>query len=120
MNNKHDLVLLPILEFDDQMFAEDRAQSLTPTVQHVPNKVGPCICGSCRIATLWATAKDNCEFLVPHLGIERQGYTPPSIGLGTGGDGAKVEFCLACGRLQGFTPVSDETIQDVAKNMWEI
>jgi hypothetical protein len=106
-----ELVLFPALR--------EQIPQPAPIAQHAPKALRPCGCGSGRIATLWATAKDNCTFLVPHLGIKREGYTPPSIGLGTGGDGAKVVFCLECGRLQGFSPVSDETILDVAKGMWE-
>lgn len=70
-----------------------------------------CKCGSNRIARVSAKCSDLCWVDVPHLGVEKDGYVPTNVGLGSDEDYVDVEFCLDCGRLQGKFPVSDAQIK---------
>jgi len=67
-----------------------------------------CKCGSNRIAHVQGKCSDMSSAEIPHLSFEHDGYVM-DLGVG-GGDYVEVTFCLDCGQLQNFTPVTDEEI----------
>jgi hypothetical protein len=70
-----------------------------------------CKCGSERIANVNGKCSDMCHINVNHLDdIDYAGYVP-SIGIGSG-DYMRFSFCLDCGQIQKFKPVTDEELQE--------
>lgn len=66
----------------------------------------PCLCSSNRLMEINGHSRDcfNCE--IPHLNIEHDGYAPelPNI---CNGDDISFTFCLDCGKIQNYEPLSD-------------
>lgn len=73
------------------------------------------VCSCTRTASINAKCSDRCSIEIPHLDFETDGYVM-DIGVGSG-DYVEFEFCLDCGKIQGFKPVTDEAIK--ASEEWE-
>jgi hypothetical protein len=65
-----------------------------------------CECGSERIASFQAKCSDMSSTSIDHLDARTMGYVPSGLGIGAG-DYVRLDFCLDCGRIQDWTPVSD-------------
>lgn len=70
-----------------------------------------CKCGSNRIAEVTGKCNDLSSTSIPHLAFEYHGY-PMELGV-SNGDTITVAFCLDCGQLQDFHPISDEEIVEM-------
>ena len=66
-------------------------------------------CESPRIARISAKHSDAFQIQVPHLDIDIGGYAPRIAGV-CGGDYMRLSFCLDCGKIQGFKPISDQEL----------
>jgi hypothetical protein len=75
-----------------------------------------CKCGSDRIAQISAKHSDAVSFRVRSLDIDLDGRTPyVNYANGDrfiGGDYLFLVFCLDCGQIQNFTPITDEDLND--------
>lgn len=73
-----------------------------------------CVCGSQRVMSVSGKVSDMCFVSVPHLDIKHEGYAP---GLGVGsGDYLKFAVCLDCGKIQNFTPQTDEDVREALES----
>lgn len=70
-----------------------------------------CKCGSNRIANVQGKCSDMSSAQIPHLNIDHDGCVM-RLGVGSG-DYMNVTFCLDCGQLQNFKPMTDEEIMEV-------
>lgn len=70
-----------------------------------------CKCGSNRIAEVRGKCADLSTTSIPHLDFEHEGYVM-DLGVGSG-DNVELSFCLDCGHIQGFLPISDEEITEM-------
>ena len=66
-------------------------------------------CGGERIASVNSKASDLHYW--SYKNIEHDGYLPDCSGIG-GGDCVDFSYCLDCGQIQNWTPVTDEDIQN--------
>lgn len=66
-------------------------------------------CSSVRIARISAKHSDAFSIRVPHLEIDRDGYAPYITGV-CGGDYTLFSFCLDCGKIQGYEPITDQEL----------
>lgn len=66
-----------------------------------------CKCGSKRLMNLSGKSSDLHSWEIEHLKHEGDGYAPdiPHV---CDGDYIDFTFCLDCGQIQHFSPVSDE------------
>jgi hypothetical protein len=69
-----------------------------------------CSCGSERIFSIFAKCAD--VFSMEYSGFEYQGYVPDLPGIGQGDD-VSPDICADCGRIQNFTPLSDEKLMSL-------
>ena len=71
-------------------------------------------CNSERILHLSAKHNDMLSIQVPHLEQEHVGYAPYINGRRgekfLGGDYTRISFCLDCGQIQNFRPITDEEL----------
>jgi hypothetical protein len=69
-----------------------------------------CVCCGERLMKLYAKASDQCFWDIPHLKYESDGYAPriPHV---CGGDDIDFTFCLDCGHIQNFKPISDAQLK---------
>lgn len=68
-----------------------------------------------RTANINAKCSDMCGISIDHLDFEHDGYVM-DLGVGSG-DYVDFNFCLDCGQIIGFEPVTDEQIK--ASEEWE-
>lgn len=69
-------------------------------------------CGSSRKMSIYGHSRDCNAWVVPHLKIEDEGYAPNIPGV-CGGDDIDITFCLDCGMLYHFTPISDSKLKEI-------
>lgn len=69
-------------------------------------------CGSSRKMSIYGHSKDCNNWEIPHLKIEDDGYAPNIPGV-CGGDDIDITFCLDCGMLYHFTPISDSKLKEI-------
>ncbi len=62
-------------------------------------------CKSDRVLSVGAKCSDMC--MLNFNGIDKDGYAPKDIGLGSGGDYVEFNMCLECGKVQGTFPLDD-------------
>lgn len=68
-------------------------------------------CGGDRFANVNGKCSDLSFTDIPHLDLEHDGYVP-SLGVGSG-DYVEVSFCLDCGQIPNWKPVTDEMILEM-------
>ena len=81
-----------------------------------------CKCNSERIASVGCKHNDAFSLSVPHLNIAYRGYAPcisvaDETRLFLGGDYTRFTFCLDCGQIQNFAPISDEDLIKITARM---
>jgi hypothetical protein len=61
---------------------------------------------------LYGKSSDLHSWEIPHLNINDDGYAPliPKV---CGGDDINIAFCLDCGQIQNFTPLSDNDLKEI-------
>lgn len=72
-------------------------------------------CQHKRTANVNAKCSDMCGISIDHLDFEHDGYVM-DLGVGSG-DYVDFNFCLDCGQIIGFKPVTDAQIK--ASEEWE-
>ena len=70
-----------------------------------------CDCAKPLILNISGKTSDMCCYKIPALGIDKDGYVPYGLGVG-GGDYLTVSVCLACGKLQKFTPMTEDEVRE--------
>lgn len=78
-------------------------------------------CESERSITISGKVSDLCAVTINHLSFTTEGY-PPLIPNVCGNEMIRFTFCVDCGTIQGYQPMSDNELLDtglVQRDTWD-